>query len=215
MLPFTHDQFLAVFAAYNEAAWPAPVVAYLVAAAVLLAIARRWPAAGGLAVGALALLWAWTGLAYHGLFFAAVNPAARLFAGAFVLQAVLLAAWGWRRPPELSFGGGLQRGVGLALLVYATVLYPLLGLALGLRYPAMPTFGITPCPLTLFTFGLFLLARRPVPWWVLVIPLLWSLVGGSAAFLLQVPQDWVLLFSGVLTAGLGIAAARRVGHRAA
>jgi hypothetical protein len=57
-------------------------------------------------------------------------------------------------------------------------------------------FGITPCPVTIFTLGLLLLAR-PMYWWLLVIPVLWSLVGGSAAFLLRVPQDWVLLVSGV------------------
>jgi hypothetical protein len=38
-------------------------------------------------------------------------------------------------------------------------------------------FGVTPCPVTIFTFGLLL-------------------VGGSAAVLLQVPQDWLLLVSG-------------------
>jgi hypothetical protein len=57
-------------------------------------------------------------------------------------------------------------------------------------------FGITPCPVTIFTLGMLLLAR-PMYWWLLAIPVLWSLVGGSAAFLLGVPQDWVLLLSGV------------------
>ena len=28
--------------------------------------------------------------------------------------------------------------------------------------------------------------------WLLAIPFIWSLIGGSAAFLLDVPQDWVL-----------------------
>lgn len=208
MLPFTHEQFIGVFAAYNEAVWPAQIVAYLVALLVLVAVAWQRPWSGTVAVGALALLWAWTGVAYHGLHFSTINAAARLVAGAFVLQALLLAWWAWHRPPELAFGLDLQRSVGLGLLAYATVLYPLLGLAFGLRYPAMPTFGITPCPLTLFTFGILLLARSAVPWWLLLIPVLWSLVGGSAAFLLQVPQDWVLLFSGIAMAGFGIAAAR-------
>jgi len=31
MLPFTREQLLAVFVAYNEAVWPAQVVAYLLA----------------------------------------------------------------------------------------------------------------------------------------------------------------------------------------
>lgn len=210
MLPFTHDQFIGVFAGYNEAVWPAQVVAYLAAVIALVAIALRRPWSGRVVAWVLALMWAWTGVAYHGLHFSTINAAARLFAGAFVLQALALSWWAWRRPPELAFGPGLRRGVGLALIVYAMAAYPVLGLALGLRYPAMPTFGITPCPLTLFTFGVLLLARSATPSWLLVIPVLWSLVGGSAAFLLRVPQDWVLLFSGIVMAGVSVAAARRV-----
>jgi hypothetical protein len=59
----------------------------------------------------------------------------------------------------------------------------------------LPMFGITPCPVTIFTFGLFLLAA-PVSRWLLVVPVLWALIGGSAAFVLHVPQDWMLLASG-------------------
>jgi hypothetical protein len=67
----------------------------------------------------------------------------------------------------------------------------------GHRYPQLPMFGITPCPVTLFTFGLLLLTTGPVQRGLLVIPFIWSLVGASAALLLGMPQDWPLLFSGV------------------
>ena len=63
----------------------------------------------------------------------------------------------------------------------------------------LPIFGVTPCPVTIFTLGLFLLADR-VPKSLLIIPVLWSLIGGSAAFLLDVRQDWALLVSGVVAA---------------
>ena len=71
------------------------------------------------------------------------------------------------------------------------MLYPLIGLAVGERYPTMPLFGISPCPLLVFTFGLLLLARS-APWWLWIVPLAWAVVGGSAAVLLAVYQDWAL-----------------------
>lgn len=48
---------------------------------------------------------------------------------------------------------------------------PSLGVAIGHTYPAQPTFGL-PCPTTIFTFGLLLWVRPPVPWSLLVIPVL-------------------------------------------
>jgi hypothetical protein len=196
MLPFTHEQFIAVFAAYNAAVWPAPVAAYGLAAVGLAAVWLRLRWSGALMAIVLALLWAWTGIAYHLMHFAVINPAARLFGGLFVVQALLLLAWSWRQAPQLRFGGQAGRLVGSVLLFYALVAYPLLGLLFGYGYPGMPTFGITPCPLTLFTFGALLLASSRPPWWLIAIPLGWSLVGGSAAVLLHVPQDWVLLLGG-------------------
>jgi hypothetical protein len=87
--------------------------------------------------------------------------------------------------------------VGWALIAYSALIYPLIGVA-GHGYPAMPMFGITPCPVTLFSLGMLLLAQRPVPRRLLPIPLVWALVGGSAAFLLAVPQDWLLIAGGLL-----------------
>jgi hypothetical protein len=76
------------------------------------------------------------------------------------------------------------------------------GMATGHNYPAVPIFGVTPCPVTIFTFGMLLLTIGPVPRWLLVIPVIWSLIGGSAAILLAVPQDWLLLVSGFVAVPL-------------
>ena len=80
------------------------------------------------------------------------------------------------------------------MILYALVLYPLIGLAVGERYPAMPLFGVTPCPLLIFTFGLMLWASR-ARWWLWIMPVTWAVIGGSAAMLLAVPQDWALPFA--------------------
>jgi hypothetical protein len=195
MPPFTRDQFIAVFAAYNEAVWPAQVLAYALGAVVVLFALRPSPRRDRLVAAGLALLWAWTGIAYHALHFAPINPAAYAFGALFVLQALLLAQAA--ATGSLRFGrpAGALRWLGIGLVVYAMALYPLLGRLAGHSYPGVPTFGITPCPLVLFTFGIFLLAAPRLPRGLLVVPFVWALIGGSAAALLAIPQDWMLLAS--------------------
>lgn len=194
-LPFTRDQFLSVFATYNEATWPMPVVAYVLGFVVFVLAVRPSSAANRLVPVILAAMWMWTGIVYHGLFFRPINPAATIFAIAFVVQGALFLLHG-----RLVFATSrARRWTGSVLVIYAMVLYPLLGLGAGHVYPAAPTFGITPCPLTIFTFGILLLAVE-VPRWLLIVPLVWSVIGGSAAILLAVPEDWMLLVSSVLAA---------------
>jgi hypothetical protein len=199
LLPFTADQFHALFARYNEAIAPAPLAAYALGA---LAVALVfWPhRRAGIAIAAmLAAMWLWTGVAYHGLFFSAINPLATVFAALFVAQAALLLAYG----PRLRFAAAWNARGALALLLilYAALLYPLIGIAAGYPAAALPMFGVTPCPVTIFTFGLLLHAPA-APWPLFAIPLFWSLIGGSAAVLLAVPQDWALLLSGPLAVAL-------------
>ena len=203
MLPFTPAQFFAVFEAYNVAIWPAQIVAYGLAIVAVAALIRPAAAADRIVCTILAVMWIFTGVAYHWLHFAAINRAAVVFGLAFVAQgAAFLAAGVVRNQLRFAVGRTVRAAVGAAFILYATVLYPMLGAAFGHAYPGAPTFGVTPCPLTIFTFGCLLLARIPVRWWVLAIPVLWSLVGGSAAFLLGVPQDWMLPASAAATVAL-------------
>ena len=73
---------------------------------------------------------------------------------------------------------------------------------LGHGYPRSPSFGVAPCPTTIFSFGLLRLTSAKVPRSVLVIPFLWSLLGFTASFLLGVPEDIGLVVAGVLSVGL-------------
>ena len=195
MLPFTREQFFEVFASYNGATWPAAVVAYPLAVAALLGAWRGTAGAGRLVCVILAAMWCWVGIVYQGLYFSVINPIARVFGGAFVLQGLLFAVHA-ATGRGLEFGprNRLRLAAGAVMILYATIAYPLIGLALGERYPAMPLFGVAPCPLLIFTFGLMLWATR-AHWWLWIVPLLWSAIGGSAVIVLSVPQDWALPLS--------------------
>jgi hypothetical protein len=201
MLPFTVEQFFAVFAAYNAAIWPAPLVAYALglAAVAVPILAQRFavPAVAHRFVAvALALMWLWTGLLYHALFFSAVNPAAYAFALLFVVEALALLIAS--RKLQFIPATALDFGLGLFFILYALALYPLIGAWAGHSYPAAPVFGTAPCPVAIFTFGVLMLTQGRPSWWVLAPAFVWSLIGGSAAILLGVVQDWVLPFSGLV-----------------
>jgi hypothetical protein len=203
-LPFTAEQFLDVFARYNLTVWPAQLVLTALGGLLVLAAARGGPRRGRLVALGLAALWLWTGMAYHLAFFSAVNPAAPLFAALTLAQAGLFVDAARRgRPIEFRPGRDWRGPAGAGLLAYALVAYPALGLALGHRYPAAPTFGL-PCPTTLFTFGLLLWQRERVPPALVVLPVVWSAIGAWAAVGLGMWEDLGLAAAAVL----GIAATR-------
>jgi hypothetical protein len=203
MLPFTSEQFRLVFVDYNNSIWPAQIAAYLLGGVAVALLFRKARGGDRVIAGILALMWLWTGVVYHGLSFSSINKAAYIFAVLFILQGCyLLYAGVHRRQIRFGLRPGLATGIGGAFVAYAAIIYPLIGVAIGHTYPEMPMFGVTPCPVAIFTFGLFLLTVRPVPRWLFAIPFVWSLIGGSAAILLQVPQDWLLLISGAITVPL-------------
>jgi hypothetical protein len=216
MLPFTPEQFLSVFVNYNTAIWPVQVGAYLLGCSAIVLLLWKASQADRITAGMLGIMWLWTGIAYHWLFFSTINKAAYLFGTLFVIQGAYLVHSGVYHD-RLRFGleSGPTAWVGVALVIYAAILYPLIGMSTGHVYPEMPVFGVTPCPVTIFTLGMFLLTTHAISRWLLVIPFIWSLIGGSAAILLQVPQDWLLLVSGFIAVPLIIARDRTAQRLAA
>jgi hypothetical protein len=198
MLPFSPEQFFEVFRHYNEAVWPFQIVLKVLAAAVAVLLLRpqRWSNEAIAAV--LALLWGWMGLAYHLLHFSGINPAATVFAGLCLAQALLFAWEGLvRRRMRFEQAHGVRFAAGATLIVYALLVYPQLSGLLGHHYPAAPTFGL-PCPTTIFTVGVLVFLAPPYPRSVLVLPILWCIVGATAVFLLGMPEDLGLIIAGMV-----------------
>ena len=206
--PFTHDQFLDVFGAYNRALWPAAILIWLLTAAAIAVLYRRGPRTSRLVAAGLAFHWGWAGLVYDLAFFRSINPTATVFGAMFVLQAAIFL-WRGVLGSQLSFQptSAIWGRVGGALIIYA-LLYPALGLALGLAYPRFPSFGV-PCPTVILTVGLLLLAPRREVRLLSAIPVLWAAVGGSAAVLLNIRADFALLVAGPLLLVFAAAGPRR------
>jgi hypothetical protein len=195
-LPFSVEQFFAVFRVYNETVWPAQsfLLALALLAIVLVVFPRRRSGVGVSAI--LAFLWGWLGLAYHWAFFTAINPLAYVFSAASVAGAVVFLWQGMvRQKLQFRLARNARTAAGLLLLFYALAIYPAWAVYSGHRYPAMPTFGL-PCPTTLFTMGMLAFLVAPYPRSALFIPVLWCVVGAQGAFLLAVPEDLGLIVAG-------------------
>jgi len=198
-IPFTVEQFFDIFEAYNSAIWPAQIAAYILGIAALALTFRDKDFSGRTVSVILALFWIWMGVLYHIIHFSVINPAARIFGLFYVLEGLLLLIIG-AVLGRLSFRLTAKPLpiVGTCFIFYAMIVYPILGMAFGHSYPRAPVFGVAPCPTTIFTFGLFLWAAKPVPGYLLMVPLIWAIIGMSAAVNLRVPQDYGLVVAGIL-----------------
>ena len=218
-LPFTTEEFLVVFEQYNQSVWPFQVILNLLALGSLILAFKRIRHSEKIIPGILAFFWLWIGIAYHLAFFAAINPAARVFGVLNIVQGIVFLYFGvFKGRLSFRFPIDIYGITGSLLILYALILYPLIGYFLGHVYPKAPTFGL-PCPTTIFTFGLLLWTARKLPKVVLVIPFVWSLIGFSAALTMGIHEDIGLLVAGIVATVLilireknALDAALGVGH---
>lgn len=194
-IPFSHEAFLDVFGAYNEQLLPIVLLLWAVTAGVSLAWMHKRRMSGPALPTLLAFHWGWSGVVYHWTYFRGINPAARVFGAAFVLQAVLFLWLAWKGRVRFTLGHSVRDLLGSSLVVYGLA-YPFVVLALGLDYPRAPIFAV-PCPTTLLTAG-FPLTASGLPRLAYVVPSFWAAVGASAALALEVPADWALIPAGLL-----------------
>ncbi len=201
-MPFTTDQFLGVFQQYNLSLWPIQVFLNLLGFIAVFLVFFRKAYSDRVISLILALLWLWTGIVYHLIYFSSINPAANVFGALVILQGLLFAYDGViRNKMNFGYSSGYFSAIGAILIIYALFLYPAIGYLIGHVFPTAPTFGL-PCPTTIFTFGMLLLTVGKLPLRLLVIPFLWSLLGFTAALSFGIYEDLGLLISGILTATL-------------
>jgi hypothetical protein len=210
-LPFTNAQFFDVFRRYNEAIWPNQWLLFLLAVLTITLVAAG--GRNGRSVTAvLGFLWLWMAVAYHFAFFRHINPVAIGFALVFVVEATLLVVKGANEEMLVfRIPRGLRGVLAASTIGYALVIYPLIGYALGHRYPAIPTFGL-PCPTTIFTLGILACGTPAVVRKLAVIPLLWALIASQAAFALGVWEDLGLLAGAAVFLVVSWGAGVRLSH---
>ena len=209
-LPFTSEQFLNVFKTYNEAIFPIQLIFSMVALFIVFMLFRKTIVKDKFISYILSFFWLWMGIVYQIIYFSEINKAAYVFGVLFIVQGIIFFTYA-RVPYKMSyqFDKSIYNYAGLLFILYALLIYPVVGYFLGHHYPHSPTFG-APCPTTIFTFGVLLFVRNKIPVWAMIIPLLWSIIGFGAAISLSIYEDIGLLIAGLASFSLIIMRNREI-----
>ena len=196
-MPFPAEQFFEIFEKYNEFVFPLQAVLILLAGACVFLVFGKSRVSDYLISGILAFLWIWAGIFYQLLFFTRINPAAYVFGALFILQGALFLYHGIiQKRLRFRFEKRFLGRLGAVFITYALIVYPFLSSLLGHGFPFSPTFG-APCPVVIFTFGLFMWTDKRFPLYFLIIPFLWSGLAAIAALKFGVYEDFGLTASAV------------------
>lgn len=196
------EAFFRTMAAYNAAIWPVQIITYILGIAAVILVLRETKFSDRIVSLILGCLWLWSGIVFCFVFFGKFNSMFYIMGAFLILQGILFLLYSFRvyvtRFLSFRARGGSYTIVGTVMIVYAWVIYPLIGHLTGHAYPQTPVFGVAPCPLTIFTFGLLLLTHKRVPGVILIIPLIFSLGGVMAVWVYGVFADIGEVASGII-----------------
>ena len=202
------DDFYRTLQSYNETFWPMIIITFLLGIVVVYLAARKSGSSSKVISAILSFLWIWSGIVFFIIYYGSmeveflglVMPGVWYLGGVlFLFQGVLFLIFGVVKS-QLSFrlGGDWLSVVGALMIVYAMVIYPVIGFLTGYGYPRYPVFGVAPCPLTIFSLGLFQWSDRKMPIAVVLIPFIWALMGIMPVLALNVWADIGELLSAII-----------------
>jgi hypothetical protein len=206
LLLFSARTYYRLFELYNLEWWPLQIVALALGAAVLALGWRGGDRAGRAIAVILAVCWLWVAWAFHWQRYASINLAAGWFALAFVLQGLLLAGAGAAGRLGLARAGHVPRRIGIGLLLFAGLGFPLMAPLLGRGLAQAEVFGMAPDPTALATLAVLLLAGSR--WWLFPIPLAWCLISGATLWAMRSPEFFVAPAAALLVTGVALTKAR-------
>lgn len=200
-LLFAPRTYYRLFALYNESIWPGQFLALAVGVAIAALLLRRDAKRNRAVPALLAACWLWVAWAYLLTRYDTINWAAKYFAAAFALQAVLLIAVSLRRRVHLGPSSDTKNRFGLALFIFALAVQPLAGPLLFDR-PWMQTeiFALAPDPTAVATLGALLLSVRGRAAWLLMpVPLAWCAVSAMTLWTMGSAEAWVMTIAPAAT----------------
>ena len=209
-LLFSPRTYYRLFELYNQAIWPAQILAVAIGVAVAAMLWKpgRWNAR--LAAVLLGACWLWVAWAYLFVRYASINWAASYFAAAFAVEALLLVLFGVVGSGFSPRKHGRATRIGIGLVLFALAIQPVLGPLLGRSWSQVEIFGVTPDPTVVATLGALVATSTPWRWLLLPIPLAWCALSGATQWTMGSADAWLMpLAAAVAVAAIFVDRRRR------
>jgi hypothetical protein len=197
-LLFSARTYYRLFELTNADVWPLQIVTLAAGLAIPVLVVRGAASGGRVVAAILAALWLFVAWAYMLQRYDPINFAARYYAIGFAIQAGLLIWTGVIRD-RLHFDP--PRWIGIAFIIYALVLHPLIAPLSGRPWTQAEIFGLAPDPTVVATLGVLVAAVRP-NWLLLILPLLWCIISGLTLWAMESPEAPVILLAAAVAVGL-------------
>ncbi len=194
------EKFFNLMGDYHNATEPMPYISIMLALVIIWLLFSDIKSKNIIITTTVGFFWAWNGLVLFTMHSAYLAPLTYAIQGIlFPLEAIFLF-YLVRSSKNLEYklSDTFTSKFGFFMMFFALFLYPVLGNILGHSYPNAPVFG-EPCPLTIFTLGLFLTSIKKVDFKIYIIPFLWSLMGFVAVFKLKVMSDIFEIVFGIIS----------------
>jgi len=197
------DQLFNVIETYNLDVWPAQIVFYVLAILSLFILLRTKKSLGEpsnkIICLILAFYWLWVGIVFDAIYSSSINPLSLATGVICIIEAILIIYYGvYKNSLRFIFNTDTYSMIGVFFIVFALVVYPVVGIFSGLNFPRAPILS-APCPTTIFTFGLFMMLNKQFPKIILAIPLFFAILG-ITNLLYGIYADIMLTISGIATA---------------
>lgn len=183
---------------YNEAIFPMQIVMLAVAFVLTCFLfAKPGPSINKFMKVYLSFVFVWNGIVFF-LIFGEELPGKYLGIPLFVLLGILMAWDIHTNRIQLKLPDTSWQKYLTFFLVICSFLYPLIGYIFGHYYPRSCTFGVTPCPTTVFALALLTAAIPRVNKTMYVLLLLWALPAFGKCFgAMDLYEDCLLFWTGV------------------
>jgi hypothetical protein len=212
-LMFSEPVYWQMFQTHNGLLWPVQILTMLAGAGILIVLGTAFRPKrirpGLLVAGPLAGAWGLVGLAFVGHSYASINWVADWFVPVFLLQAVLILSA--RNQFATAPPSGPNAVLGIGLLGFALVGYPLLAPLAGRPVSAAEVFGLAPDPTVTATLGVLLIARSSLNRRGLIlsamfaVAVIWCVLTWITLDTMGAWERWVpLITTGIAVIGWGL-----------